>query len=375
MPSHLTPKECQRVDELVGHSKLSVSAAVDKINSARRRADSEEIGYSAVCKYVRGESHRRDRPEKRGRKKILKPSDVRKLNRVRKSTIKQARSQKRVVWKDIHLAAGYENTCSLRTVQRAVRKTGVKYRKAREKIYISEDDAKVRLVTCKEWLEKPGSFWEKQVHAWIDHKGWVVPLTEKQREKYSATKVTGHLRLPEEGVNRCFTRPRQQHSFLGIPSVIVGAAVAGDKVICWDVIKGPWNGEKAKTFYKDALVKALKKTYPGKRKFLIVEDGDRKGYQSGKGIAAKEEMKIASMVLPPRSPSLMPLDASLWTKIEKKFRETQPTTGTESKEAFLARLRKAAKSLPAGTVATSIKRTKACLQAIVAADGFIPKND
>lgn len=43
------------------------------------------------------------------------------------------------------------------------------------------------------------------------------------------------------------------------------------------------------------------------RKFHLVEDGDRKGFQSNKGKAAKEEMKIASLTLPPRSPSLMPL--------------------------------------------------------------------
>ena len=35
------------------------------------------------------------------------------------------------------------------------------------------------------------------------------------------------------------------HSFLGIPSVTISAAVAKDKVIMWHVVEGNWNGAAA----------------------------------------------------------------------------------------------------------------------------------
>ena len=70
------------------------------------------------------------------------------------------------------------------------------------------------------------------------------------------------------------------------------------------------------------------------RKFTIVEDGDRKGFQSTKGKQAKEEMKITPLILPPRTPSLMPLDYSLWKQIDDTMDECHPR-GRESRAKFL----------------------------------------
>ena len=50
----------------------------------------------------------------------------------------------------------------------------------------------------------------------------------------------------------------------------------------------------------------MRKRYGRKRRFRVVEDGDTKGFQSGKGVAAKQEQKIQSWKLPPRTPSWMP---------------------------------------------------------------------
>ena len=110
------------------------------------------------------------------------------------------------------------------------------------------------------------------------------------------------------------------------------------------------------------------------RKIRIVEDGDRKGFKSGKGNAAKEDMKIAALTLPPRSPSLMPLDYSLWTQIDAKMAECEPT-GRETKLAFLARLKRCARSLPKATVRKTVRRMKANLNVLIDARGFTPKND
>ena len=121
---------------------------------------------------------------------------------------------------------------------------------------------------------------------------------------------------------------------------------------------------------KPALVKAW-----GKRKrFTIVEDGDRKGNTSGKGIAAKAKANIYAQCLPARTPSLMPLDYAIWSTIVKRVMDSAPE-GDETKEEFLVRLENVAKALPKGYVKAVIGRMRKNVVALVDARGFTPKND
>ena len=127
------------------------------------------------------------------------------------------------------------------------------------------------------------------------------------------------------------------------------AAVAKDKVIMWDVLKGPWNGAAAAAMYNGPFLSALKKTWGKRPHYTIVEDGDRKGNQNTKGINAKASKNIRAIKLPPRTPSWMPLDYAIWIAIEKKMDETAPE-GTEKKADYIERLAAAARSLPRGYV-------------------------
>ena len=199
-------------------------------------------------------------------------------------------------------------------------------------------------------------------------------MTVSQRKRYLQTRVSGHLRKPSEGIDRGFTKPRQKHSFLGLPSVTVIAAVAKDKVIMWHVVQGSWNGAAAANMYKNSLAPALRRTWGRQRRYTIVEDGDRKGNQSTKGINAKIESKIDAMTLPPRTPSLMPLDYAIWKKILDIMVDTAPT-GAETKEQFLRRLEYTAKHLPRGFIAKQIDRMQGNIKALVDAKGYHPKND
>ena len=106
----------------------------------------------------------------------------------------------------------------------------------------------------------------------------------------------------------------------------------------------------------------------------IIEDGDRKGNQSNKGKQAKRDAKLKATVLPPRTPCWMPLDYSIWKAIVQKLVETFPS-GIESKSAFLARLRKSAKTLARGTVASSIRRMRKQILGVKSAKGYHPKSD
>ena len=116
--------------------------------------------------------------------------------------------------------------------------------------------------------------------------------------------------------------------------------------------------------------KALKKTWGTRRSYCVVEDGDRKGNQSGKGIRAKAEANIRAQTLPPRTPSWMPLDYSVWNEILRRRDESSPRSGTESKAHYVSRLEKTARSLPRGYVKKVTNKMKDNIKDVVDAGGY-----
>ena len=175
-----------------------------------------------------------------------------------------------------------------------------------------------------------------------------------------------HLRTPGEGSQKGFVLPKKGRLLLGIPSVDVTAAVAKNKIIFWHV-NSTWNGAAAATMYKE-LGKALRKWWGKKRLFRVVEDGDTKGFQSGLGRDAKKKEKIESWTLPPRSPGWMPLDFCLWDEIEDRML-AQNITGTESKAAFMRRLRATALRLPPSVIQKCLAKMKENIEATVESKG------
>jgi hypothetical protein len=202
----------------------------------------------------------------------------------------------------------------------------------------------------------------------------VLPLTAKQRKRWRQTRVTGHLRTKSEGLFPEFVKPKTSHTFLGVPSVTIAAAVAKDRVIMWHVLEKNWCGAVAADMYSGPLLRSLKRTWGEKRHYTIVEDGDLKGNQSGLGIKAKEAAHIRAMTLPPRTPSWMPLDFSIWAKIEAAMDKTAPE-GTETKADFIARLARCARTLPRSVVREALGRMKGNIQGVIDARGYYAKND
>ena len=250
----LTSAEQNLIDKLVRVEKRKTIEAWRAVQKSRAAAKVKgkkvkALGRNTVYRYCRGETHVRGAEETRGRTSTLTKADVRKLLQARRRLIKRAKGQQRVRYIDIIQEADIDKEVSQRTVEDALRSEGVRYRPACKKIYLSETDAKKRLETMKVWIKKPASFWSKQVHAFIDNKAWPAPLTPKQRAKYNATKVTGHLRLAGEGKDQGFTQPRTAHSFLGVPSVNICAAVAKDRMILWEGYGKKWNAAVASALY------------------------------------------------------------------------------------------------------------------------------
>lgn len=376
MPPHLTAQECDKIDRIVRFQKNTAAAALTAINADRRRKEVEPIQYSSVCKYVRGRTHRRNKHERRGKKRKLSKKDVNHLLKTRRKLIQEADNEYPVYYCDVVEAAQLEQEVSQRTVEKELRAKGVKFEHPRKKVYISEDDAKERKQWVKDRKDYPPSYWTRRVHAFIDTKSWLVPITPEQKKKFRATRIKGHLRLKSEGCDRGFVKPAVDHMSLGIPSIKVSAAVSNDRVILWHVTDGNWRGESAKEVY-EVLAKTLKRRFPKRSSWTVVEDGDLKGWQSGLGLTAKATLKLNAETLPPRSPSLMPLDYAIWSEVSKRMaqwdRENPDTV--ESKEEFKARLRKTALNLPRPWVKQAVLRMKKNCQGIWKANGFHAKND
>ena len=70
----------------------------------------------------------------------------------------------------------------------------------------------------------------------------------------------------------------------------------------------------------------------------------------------------------------MPLDFALWKAIEDKMYDTAPT-GTESRDSYLARLERCARSLPRAFVRNVICRMKANIEGVIQAGGYHAKDD
>jgi hypothetical protein len=370
----LTLAERSLIDSMKRSGK-STRDALRRVNKDRVKHDVvREVSENAVYRYLKGQTHKLGAKEKRGSAKILTKQNIRSLDQARKRLIKRADNDHRVTYAAIIAEAGLEDVASKRICEEALRGLGVSFKAPRRKVYITQEDAEKRFAVAKVWAKRPTSYWTTNVHALVDNKAFPLPLTPGQRKRLRQTQVTGHLRKASEGVDRGFTKPREKHSFIGIPSVTITGAVAKDKVIMWHVIEGSWNGASAAAMYEDHLKPALVRKWGPRSRYTIVEDGDRKGNTSGKGVAAKRRAKIYPMVLPPRTPSLMPLDYAIWHRIMTELMEKAPE-GTEKKEQFLARLRGIAMGLPKSFVKSVIQRMRKNTKALVTSKGFTPKND
>lgn len=376
MPTHLTVREQSLLEKLTRTRKSTIHARAH-VNRLRAARGIPPISVSTIARFFRGATHRRGMQERRGRRKLLKRVDVRTMEQARLRLLKQAAKPgniRRVTHEQVQEEAGLQERCSSRTAQNALRAAGIRFRTPRRKVYLTANDAKERLRMAKSWIKRPACFWAEGVHAYVDNKAFPLPLTPAQKDKLQKTRVTGHLRRAGEGLSPYCTKPREKHSFLGIPSATITAAVAKDRIIMWHVVPGSWNGATAAAMYTGPLAAALNRTWGAKRRYVIVEDGDRKGNQSGKGLAAKETAKIRAMTLPPRTPSWMPLDYALWHTIDEKMATTAPST-VESKANYLSRLERTAKSLPRAFVRKVIGRMRGNIQGVIEAGGYHAKND
>ena len=102
---------------------------------------------------------------------------------------------------------------------------------------------------------------------------------------------------------------------------------------------------------------ALKKRFPEKRSFTILEDNDPTGNMSTRGLAAKHADHLTVLHIPKRSPELNVLDYAIWSEVERRMRKQEmawPVSKKETREQYGKRLDKTACRLPSSFIDRSI---------------------
>ena len=115
-------------------------------------------------------------------------------------------------------------------------------------------------------------------------------------------------------------------------------------------------------------MQTLRRTCGIKRKYVLLEDNDPTGYKSNAAIAVKKSLGIATVEFPTYSPDLNPCDYFLWKDIERRMNACQ-NMRRESREQYLARLKRAALSTSKETVRKGLAQMPARIRAVCDADG------
>ena len=114
---------------------------------------------SSIYRFIKGDTHVRGKPERRGRQPLLSKGDVGALDRARKRLLKDVDGARTVTHAEIQAKAGLASTCCSRTAEKSLRSIGVRFRAPRRKVHLTEVDAKQRLRVAKRWARRPASFW------------------------------------------------------------------------------------------------------------------------------------------------------------------------------------------------------------------------
>lgn len=263
--------------------------------------------------------------------------------------------------------------CKDRVVLNALHTRGITSHKMREKPLRTDDDVAARWQFGKDHANKPGAFWSSSVHAYLDNKFFPAYLTGKARTYAAKRAVHRTFRKRGQGVAKGHVRPRKATSgTFGAKSVLVGVAICAKKVLMCHVVDGKWNGAAAAKMYSSSLVPALRKAYPSKSRFLVLEDNDPTGYKATVAKQAKREGNVDVFELPKRSPDLNPLDYGFWEAVNKRLRRQEKLFAANKKEEpeeFVARLRRTTMRMPPQVLGPLIKSMKRRCVAVKAARG------
>ena len=249
------------------------------------------------------------------------------------------------------LKRGARVAASERTIQRALHKRNIYFRKLREKPSLTDEDVAARFEFARKYRAKTKEWWCKNIHGFIDGKKFTVHLNGGTRVRAAQHATYGAYRSPGQGLGHGYTKPSKQlkHNS-GNGSLLVMAGVCDARVAMWYYVPGGrWGGKAAADMYKGPLRSALSKELPLKRTWNVLEDNDPAGFKSDQGVAAKAAAKIIPFEIPCRSPDLSLCDYALWSEINRRMRRQEKNWPGDKKETLAQharRLKRTATRLP-----------------------------
>ena len=310
-------------------------------------------------------------PGKRGHPKALSKRDVDKLVRVVKEAVRRSRCRYEVTLAMVKKKAGCR-ACS-RTLRTELAKRRIKFRRLRSKPLLTKADKAARRAFALAYKGKTEAWWLRHINLHHDVKNFPVYMNKAGRGIAAQREVRGVYREPGQGLDEAYVvAPKGTRYHTCVKSVRVGGGVNATGVCLWEELKGRWNGAAAANLYEGPIHRSLARTCPAKRKFRVLEDNDPTGWKSSKGVAAKKRARIEVFAIPKRSPDLNVMDYAIWKAVSRRMRKQErrfPANKVESKAAFVERLKRTAKALPATLVRRSIVDMRRRCQRLHAAKG------
>ena len=299
----------------------------------------------------------RQQMRRRGRGQLLSSRDVNHMVRVLKAMIKKASGKYEITMAMLKKRSKVQGC--VKTLRKALATKNIKFRRLRSKPILTREDRKARMSFADQYRRKPASFWVTHVHLHHDCKAFPAYVTAKARDYAAMREVRGAYRSPGQGLDEAYVVvPKHLRFNPGCKAVRIAGGVGNGKMILWHNYGTRWSGSKAAELYAGPVLQGLKGQWPRKRTFQVLEDNDPTGYKSKLALAAKQKHRLRVLALPKRSPDLNVMDYSIWKAINRKMRAQErrmPRSKRESRDEYIRRLARAAKSLSPGSI------RKACM--------------
>jgi hypothetical protein len=285
---------------------------------------------------------------KRGRREVLSGKDATHLVRTLKDMQKKALAKQEISLAMLMKRAKCR-ACD-RVVRNALQSRGIRFRRMREKPILTKDDKQARFDFAKRYRSKSRAWWLQNVHLHIDVKNFPAYVHAAARDVAAMRSVRGAYRAAGQGLDEAYVvMPKNFRYNPGVRSVKILGGVGNGSVHLWHSLDKMWNGSVAADCYKTAVIQSLRRAWPGKKVFRVLEDNDPTGFKSRAGEAAKRAVGIKVFEIPKRSPDLNVCDYALWAAVNRKMRRQErlfPRSKRESRQEFIDRLRRVARGLP-----------------------------
>jgi hypothetical protein len=368
MAPHLSEKE---LDDIQKWKDLPTSDIMERLGRARGRRGVEVPGLRVVQRALKGDTFRRGVVEKRGRKKKLSTKNVKKMNTVRKTLIKEAKGEREVHWGDI-LKKARVPKAHRTTVSRAFQRAGIPVaaRKPREKPMRKPEHNHSRVAICSKWARRPAVYFSDSIDLIMDNKQWEIPTTATGKRYQNMKRVRFHLRTKSEGLAAGFTKPSVKKNRVNTGArVSVCAGIIGCKVKLWHYLpKKNWCGKVAEELYRGPVMNALTRHAGPKPRYTVMEDNDPTGYKSNRAKTARAELKIRTIDFPRYSPDLNPMDFFMWSEVQRRM-DKGKIPKKESVSQYKTRLRRTAMAIPEAVIRKAVMSIKTRAKAVVEAKG------